>query len=476
VDKREGQLYNIDWLLIIQYLMLVTIGVMSVFANEFDEGKDMFNFSFLYMKQITWFGVAIVFALTILLLDTRVFSYYSTVAYIILCGVLLALIFVGKEVNGAKSWISIGSFAIQPSEFTKIATALMLSFFLSKTEQKDISRNFNFIKVFMIIGIPVLLIIGQNDFGSSFVFFSFVLVLYKYGFSYIILVSAGVFASLAFSTILLGPLATTLVSFFLILGLYHFMSRKLHEPLIVLSVAFISIVLLQSVSDLFLLKLKIYSIIVIVLVAISLLIIIWSLWHKLKKSLSMALVCILICGIPLVINYVYGSVLKDYQRNRIDVFLGMKDDPSRINYNVIQSTIAIGSGGVTGKGYLKGTQTRLNFVPEQETDFIFCTIGEEYGFLGSFLFIILYLSFLIRIIVIAERQRERMSKYYGYCVFSIFLFHFGINISMTVGLFPVIGIPLPLISYGGSSLLAFTCLLFIFLNFDSNRMKFLQNV
>lgn len=475
MNKREKQFYNVDWLLVGLYLILVTIGIFNIYSTEYELDANMFDFSHLYLKQVVWFGISLVVGFLIMLVDTRLYSYYATVGYVLLCVVLLSLIFWGHEINGAKSWISFGAFAIQPSEFAKIATALFLSQFLSRFKNTNINTNFNFYKVFLIILIPSVLIIGQNDFGSAFVFGALVLVLYRFGFSYIILVSALVVASISFSTILFGPLATTLVATLLSLLVYFYVTREVKDVLLFVLISFVAVVFLQAVSDILLLPMQLYAVVFSVLLVFCFCIIVYAWWGKNKNRMIVSLVSIILSLIPLSVNYMYDFMLKDYQRNRIDAFLGLKDDPSRINYNVIQSTIAIGSGGVWGKGYLQGPQTRFNFVPEQETDFIFCTIGEEWGFMGSTLFILLYMGLLVRLIYVAERQRDRMRKFYGYCVFAVLFIHFSINLSMTIGLFPVIGIPLPFISYGGSSLLAFTCLLFIFLNFDSNRMKFLKN-
>ena len=417
MERRErGLLENIDWATILTYLALVLIGWISIYSAVYDEAhKSIFDLDARYGKQLVWIGISLLIALFILVIDPKFFSQTSYLWYGVFIVMLLAVLAVGSETKGAKSWFGVGDFGIQPSEFAKATTALALAKILSgiDVDMKNLKTKFAAITI---VAIPMLLVLLQNDTGSALVFLVFVLVLFREGLSLSVLIFGAAMAILFVLSLVLNPY-------------------------LLISILFI------------------------------IAIVIWWLNRKRKLSIWLCLgLFVFAAGVVLSVEYVYDNALESQQKDRIEVLLGQKSDPKGVEYNVNQSKIAIGSGGLFGKGFLKGTQTKYNFVPEQDTDFIFCTIGEEWGFVGSVFVIGLYLSLMIKLIKMAERQRSKFSRVYGYCVTSILFAHFTVNIGMTIGLLPVIGIPLPFISYGGSSLMAFTLLLFIFIRQDASRM------
>ena len=417
MERRErGLLENIDWATILTYLALVLIGWISIYSAVYDEAhKSIFDLDARYGKQLVWIGISLLIALFILVIDPKFFSQTSYLWYGVFIVMLLAVLAVGSETKGAKSWFGVGDFGIQPSEFAKATTALALAKILSgiDVDMKNLKTKFAAITI---VAIPMLLVLLQNDTGSALVFLVFVLVLFREGLSLSVLIFGAAMAILFVLSLVLNPY-------------------------LLISILFI------------------------------IAIVIWWLNRKRKLSIWLCLgLFVFAAGVVLSVEYVYDNALESHQKDRIQVLLGQKSDPKGVEYNVNQSKIAIGSGGLFGKGFLKGTQTKYNFVPEQDTDFIFCTIGEEWGFVGSVFVIGLYLSLMIKLIKMAERQRSKFSRVYGYCVTSILFAHFTVNIGMTIGLLPVIGIPLPFISYGGSSLMAFTLLLFIFIRQDASRM------
>ncbi|MFA6806847.1 MAG: rod shape-determining protein RodA [Bacteroidales bacterium] len=417
MERRErGILENIDWSAILIYFLLVFIGWLSIYSAVFDESNSgIFNFSTRYGKQIIWIGASVLIALFIIVIDPKFFSQTAYIWYGLFIALLLAVLVIGTETKGAKSWFGIGEFGIQPSEFAKVTTALALAKILSgiDVDMKDLKTK---IYAISIVAIPMLLVLLQNDTGSALVFFIFILVLFREGLSLSVLIFGVV-------TIILFILAL-LINTYLLIGI-----------LFVLTIVF------------------------------------WFLFRSRKLTIWLCLGLFLIAsGMVFSVDYVYDNALGSHQKDRIEVLLGQKKDPQGVEYNVNQSKIAIGSGGFFGKGFLKGTQTKYNFVPEQDTDFIFCTVGEEWGFIGSSFIVGLFLTLMVKLVKMAERQRSRFSRIYGYCVASIIFAHFSINIGMTIGLLPVIGIPLPFLSYGGSSLFSFTLLLFIFIRQDASRM------
>ncbi len=416
---RNSVFKNIDWVLVITYLTLVLMGWVSVYSAVYNpEHHSILDLSQFYGKQALWIATSVIIILAILMIDMKFFTSFAYVIYGLVLALLLLVLVIGKEVAGAKSWIQIGGFALQPAEFAKFATNLALAKYLSSIQLnlKDIKQ---IIRAAIIIFTPAVLIFLENDTGSALVYSAFVLVLYREGFSGNILILGFVLVLLFVLTLLVGK-----ITMLVVLGV----------------IAIILFLLMRKVR---------------------------------KNILSLIGIFILVGGFIFSIDYAFENVLQPHQKTRIEVLLGKKTDYRGAGYNVHQSLIAIGSGGVNGKGFLQGTQTKYNFVPEQHTDFIFCTVGEEWGFVGTATVVILFLLLIIRLIIVAERQRSLFARIYGYGVASIFFFHFTINIAMTIGLAPVIGIPLPFFSYGGSSLWSFTILLFIFIKMDSYRLELL---
>ncbi|OQX75142.1 MAG: rod shape-determining protein RodA [Bacteroidetes bacterium 4484_249] len=417
--NRTNIYQNIDWITVLLYFLLIFIGWINIYAAVYnEEHQSIFDMSQNYGKQLMWIGTSVLLALIILIIDAKFFSAFSYFIYLFVIVMLVSVLLFGKEIAGSRSWFQIGSFSLQPSEFAKFATSLALAKYLSK-----IDINFNrfspkFVSATIII-LPALLILLQHDTGSAMVFSALILVLYREGLS--------------------GNL--------LLLGV--------------------------ATAVLFILALIINKFILIGLLAANV-VLIYFLYKNLRRKLFLLIgVFIVAAAYIYSVDYAFENILESHQKKRINVLIGKETDIRGAGYNVHQSKIAIGSGGATGKGFLKGTQTKFDFVPEQSTDFIFCTIGEEWGFLGSFIIIFLFVGLLVRLIFVAERQRSKFSRVYGYAVASIIFFHFAVNIAMTIGLFPVIGIPLPFISYGGSSLWGFTILLFIFIRQDAVRLELL---
>ena len=423
MNERNSIIGKIDWLLVAIYFALVLIGWFSIFSAKYDEmHPSIFDLSQVYGKQLIWIGAALLVGFVILLIDAKFFNAFSLWIYIIVLVSLFMVLVYGKATKGATSWIDLGGgVKFQPSEFAKMATALALAGYLGRLDT-DLQKRKNQIVAITLILIPMALVLLQNDTGSAIVFVSFILVLYREGLpgaGWVMV--AGVTAILLFVFTLVWSQKTM----YIILG------------------------------------------------SLTLLAVIYYLVTKKKGIAKMLAVFAFMFVFVFSVDYAFNKVLQEHQRNRILVLLGQLDDPKGVGYNVHQSKIAIGSGGFAGKGFLQGTQTKYDFMPEQHTDFIFCTVGEEGGFLGTLVVVLLYVALLVRIILLAERQRSTFSRVYGYCIAGIFFVHFAINIGMTIGLVPVIGIPLPFLSYGGSSMLAFTIMLAIFVKQDANRLNVL---
>ncbi len=417
MNNQRSFFFNVDWFTVVLYLALCIIGWFNIHSAIFDEEhQSMIDISTNYGKQFIYIISALVLATIILLMESRFFSALAPAVYTITIILLILVLVIGRNVGGNQAWISLGGgFRLQPSEFAKFATCLMLARYLSGTNIK-VTDTKSFFVAAAIIVFPMALIILQPDAGSTLVFCSLIFVLYREGISPLFLITTALVITLFILTLLIDKvyLIGTLVAIAAVL-IYFF--RRNNALIITVAAGFvISVTMIFSVS------------------------------------------------------FLYYNVLKQHQTVRIDEWLGKTNDLRGTGYNVNQSKIAIGSGKLWGKGYLKGTQTKFSFVPEQSTDFIFCTVGEEWGFAGTLSVILIYLILLFRIVFIAERQRSNFSRIYGYGVASIIFFHVFINVGMTIGLVPVIGIPLPLISYGGSSLWSFTILIFILLKLDANRM------
>ncbi len=423
-----------DWALMVLYLMLVLIGWLNIFATTHVEGQSIFSLANSSGKQLLWMGTSLVLAWMILMVDGRFFNNFAWVLYVICILTLVGVLLFGTEIKGARSWFSLGeTFRLQPSEFAKWGTALAVTRLLSAegSKIKQVKTRF---KAFFIIILPAVLIALQPDPGSALIYLAFIFVLYREGLSgnfLLMMLGAAVFFIIALIT--------------------------KHTP--------VSLPFGMETNGL--------MIFIGILTGIAALAV-WAMRKYKRAWLVITGVLALCVGYVLCVDYVFDNMLAQRHQNRLNELLGITFDPTGTGYNVHQSKIAIGSGGFTGKGFLQGTQTKFEFVPEQTTDFIFCTIGEEWGFLGSFVVVVLFIILLFRIIIVAERQRSRFARVFGYCVMAILFFHFTINIGMTLGLAPVIGIPLPFFSYGGSSLMAFTMLLFTFIKLDAGRMDVLR--
>jgi rod shape determining protein RodA len=417
MNNQRSFFFNVDWVTVFIYLALCTIGWFNIHSAVFDERHpSIIDFATNYGKQFLFIWISLSIGIMILLLESRFITALSPGFYGITLLLLILVLVVGRNVGGNQAWISLGGgFRLQPSEFAKFTTCLLLARYLSGPNIR-VTELRSLAIAAAIIGVPMFLIMLQPDMGSTLVFCSLIFVLFREGLSPYFLIIGALFIALFISAILYNPIF-----------------------------------------------------VIVVIAMLALLIVL--LFRKNKRLVVTMLTGLAICVVfVLSVKFIYNQVLQPHQKVRIDIVLGIKSDLKGKGYNVNQSKIAIGSGKFWGKGYLHGTQTKYSFVPEQSTDFIFCTVGEEWGFAGSIVVIGLYLFLVLRLIMIAERQRSPFSRIYGYGVASVIFFHVMINIGMTIGLVPVIGIPLPFISYGGSSLLSFTILLFVLLKLDSNRM------
>jgi rod shape determining protein RodA len=432
--KQEHSLFfGVDKITVFTYAILVLMGWLNIYAAVYNEDhQNIFDTTQKYGKQLIWISSAAFIAILILIIDAGFFTVFAYVFYAVLLLACIAVPYLGREVKGSRSWFRFGDFGVQPAEFMKFATNLALAKFLSnanievqesrRNKLSDILKNYqNTIIATIFLGLPLVIIkLLQDETGLAIVFIAFIITLYREGLSVNFLIF-GLFSALLFVLSLVMDQNTLMIILAVIAALSILFVKRNRKNLII-----ISIILTTA------------------------------------------------CGVVFGTNYVYNH-LEDHQRVRIDVLLGRGTvNLKKEGYNVNQAKIAIGSGGFFGKGYLQGTQTKYDFVPEQDTDFIFCTVGEEWGFLGSSIVIILELFLILRVIFMAERQRSPFSRIYGYGVASVLFFHVAVNVGMTIGLMPVIGIPLPFFSYGGSSLWSFTILLFIFIKLDANRLVILR--
>lgn len=420
IQQQQPKPSNVDWLTLALYYAFVIAGLLCIYASVYKETHPMiYDGEMNYGKQLIWIGISSFIGLLILMVDEKFFYAFSYPIYAITIVLLLAVLAFATTVKGSSSWIEIGGFRMQPAEFAKFGTSLALARYLGGFNIKFKDRKVQYIAGAMIL-LPMVIILLQNETGSALVFGSFIFMLYREGLP-------GYFLFVGFLMAVLAVLALVIPSVYLVIAI-------------------------GVIAVLFTLVIR----------------------RNRQNLLIVAGVALFAMAYVSTIGYAFENILQPHQKTRINVLLGKEVDLKGAGYNVQQSKIAIGSGGFWGKGFLEGTQNKFRFVPEQSTDFIFCTIGEEYGFIGSVTFIILYILLLWRILVMAERQRQKFNRIYGYCVASILFFHFAINIGMTLGLLPVIGIPLPFFSYGGSALLSFTILLFIFIRLDSNRQNELR--
>lgn len=495
-NRGRGLARTIDWKLVICYLILVFIGWANIYASVHSaEQASIFDFGSRSGKQFVWMITAFVIAAVILfVINPRIYEGLSLPIYLATIALLVSVIFLGIEVKGSRSWFAFGPVRLQPAEISKISTSLLLATVMSQLGYK-ISKAKDFIITALIILVPMAIIILQSETGSALVYVGFIFMLYREGLSGWLIFLVGM-AILSFILTLAASPYTALLVLVSVASLCIMLYSGRFKwwvfigiPLIVLfsflpaGMSALAEMLTgfataaealeagaESVPLIFKFK-PFYILLGLTFIAVPF--VIYSAFRERNRFTYMALLSLL-GGIMLVFSadFLFNDVLQDHQRKRIEVLLGMKEDPTGVGYNVNQSMIAIGSGGLTGKGYLHGTQTTFGFVPEQSTDFIFCTIGEEWGFAGSAAVILLYVFLIWRIIADAERSREAFTRIYGYCVACCIFMHLFINIGMTIGLMPVIGIPLPFVSYGGSSLWGFTAMLFIFIALDRNEKKY----
>ena len=423
IGQRKNRL-KLDWIIISIYLLLVGFGVGNILSSSISgEEIYLFDFTKLYGKQFIYAFISLFVGFIVISIDVKFYERFSSLFYLLSLILLVCLFLFGKRVNGALSWFPIGSFNLQPSEFVKITVALAVSKYISDY-QTDLRKISDQAKLFLIILIPILIIISQNDTGSSIVFFSLFLVLYREGISQNYIKSIFAIIILSIITLKFSLLISSVIAVLFTTAYYFFKGKTKNKIIKIIVVSFLSLTTCFATT------------------------------------------------------YTYNNILKNHQRNYIKVWLNLEKDPLKIKkmektilYNLNQSKKAISSGGLTGKGYLKGTRTMGNFVPAQHSDYIFSTVGEEWGFFGSIFIIFLYTMLILRILYLSEIQKNKFSRVYGYSTASILFIHFLINIGMVLGLTPTIGIPLPFLSYGGSSLIAFTILLFIFLRLDANKIN-----
>ncbi|SDB99809.1 rod shape-determining protein RodA [Williamwhitmania taraxaci] len=461
---------GIDWTLVLIYLVLVFMGWMNIYAAVFNEEHySIFDLTQRYGMQLIWIAAAVVLAIFTLAVDGKFYYVFAYALYALSILLLLSVFVLGKEVNGAKSWIFIrGVGGIQPAEFVKVTTVLALARLMS-------SYDFTFktirgyLKVGALLGLPMLIILVQPDVGSVMVFMALTLMLYREGMSGWVLVIMAFAAILFILTLKLSMLAIMIGLVVIGLAALFFLLRK---GVVILGLA--AVIATLSTSIFFLVKavhleIGAYVSLVIAVLMLFPFAVIYALKQKIRSIFYILVFFVTSAGLAYSVDYVFDNVLEPHHQSRIKDLLGIESDPLGWGYNLNQSKVAIGSGGFLGKGFLQGTQTKYNFVPEQSTDFIFCTVGEEWGFVGSAIVISLFVVLLFRIQRTAERQKQAFARMYGYGVLSILFFHLVVNIAMTIGLFPVIGIPLPFFSYGGSSLWSFTVLLFVFIKISSDR-------
>lgn len=471
---RNVNIWNrLDKPVMLIFLLLVIIGWFNIYAAVYNEEHTrIIDLSQRYGKQFIWILATLVIAVFVVVIDSRFYTFFAWFVYGFAILLLMLVLVLGREINGARSWFQIGTLSLQPSEFAKFSTALALAAYLN-SRKLDLNRFRSFVISGGIILLPAALVAIQPDMGSSLVYFSLFMVLFREGMSPYIFISAFIMLILFFFTLLFNNLYLTVGLIGIAFILAWLTSRKWTVVVAGAGVFIASSAVVWLFNRFITRSLKDDQILFFALILSG---VAYGVYFFNKKAVSLLVIYIFLVGSLLFVNsvnFAFNSLLKPHQKERVEIMLGIKSDPHGTGYNVNQSIISVGSGGFSGKGYLQGTQTKFKFVPAQSTDFIFCTIGEEWGFLGSFFIIALYVVLLLRLIFLAEKQRSLFSKVYGYGVASIIFIHFFINIGMAIGIVPVIGIPLPFLSYGGSSLWGFTILLFIFLRLDASRAEYL---
>ncbi len=474
MPKRNSVWANIDYVTVFLYLILVFLGWLNIYASVYnEEHRSILDVSQRYGKQLIWIGAAFLIAFIILLIETNFYVLFSWFIYAFIIGLLVLVLLFGKEINGSRSWFAIGSFSLQPSEFCKFATGLALARYVSSYNFK-LERVKSLAVIAAIVLTPALLILLQNDTGSALVYFSFVFVLYREGLSGVVLFFASLVALLFILSLVLSHLVLAIILPVVALIMYLAFNPRMKQFLYIVLLFAGSYFVLFVVNFIGKLNFEVDRVLIYGSILGAAAALIFSVKKRFKNYMLISLVLLGAVIFSLTVEYGFNNLLESHQQERINELLGIQSDPLGAGYNVNQSKIAIGSGGFSGKGFLNGTQTKFNFVPEQSTDFIFCTVGEEWGFIGTFTVSLLFLALLVRIVIQAERQRSKFSRIYGYSVAVVLFFHYLVNIGMTIGMMPVIGIPLPFFSYGGSSLWSFTILLFIFIRLDASRLEYLS--
>ena len=476
--RQNSVLRSIDWWTILIYIALLTFGWVSVCGASYSYGEtDIFSLSTRSGMQIVWIGTSIVLGFIIIMLDDRFYDTFAYIIYALLLLLLFATIFNPHSIKGSRSWLVLGPLRLQPAEFAKFATALALAKFMSAYGY-NINQMKHFSVTLLLILMPMVCIVLQRETGSALVYAAFFLMFYREGMPGSILFTGVALViyfvvGIRFADIHIGASDVTSLGKFVVMLLIQLFSIGMVWVYCNQRTAWRLFLYCAGITLGLLLLLKLSIDIVYIQLAMTAVLIGYCIWEGLGTRIHsyffIALFALGSVGFFYGADFILQNVMEPHQRSRINVLLGLDEDLRGAGYNVHQSEIAIGSGGLEGKGFLNGTQTKLKFVPEQDTDFIFCTVGEEEGFLGSAAVLLLFLALILRLIYLSERQPLRFSRVYGYCVLSIFLFHVFINVGMVLGLTPVIGIPLPFFSYGGSSLWGFTFLLFIFLRLDASR-------
>lgn len=479
--RKDSIWKTVDWWTIALYVILVMCGWLSVCGASYDYGDpDFFSLSTRAGKQLMWIGCSFGLGFVLLMIEERFYDTYAYLIYGILLLLLFGTIFNPHEIKGSRSWIVLGPVSLQPAEFAKFATALALAKYIGEYTF-SMEKGKNLMMALGIILVPMVLIVCQKETGSALVYLSFFLVLYREGMTGAVLFS-GICAvvyfivGIRFSEVMMPDECTswgdfsvmTLIVIFSAL-LVKAYGKNYSRAFGYILLAGLGTILLGVLFSLYVIPYDVAVLQVFVFLALCIYLVYLFLRERLRSYLYILFFALGSVGFFYSADYVFNDVLEPHQQVRIKVLLGMEDDPTGAGYNVNQSKIAIGSGGFLGKGFLNGTQTKLKYVPEQDTDFIFCTVGEEQGFVGASAVILLFSVFIWRLIWLAERQSSRFGRVYGYCVLSVFFFHLFVNVGMVLGLTPVIGIPLPFFSYGGSSLWGFTILLFVFLRIDASR-------
>ena len=485
MSNNRSIISGIDWWTIVLFLVIALFGWLNIYGSSYSfDQTSIWDFSNRAGKQLVWLATAVVMGAIILMIEEKAYDVLGYIFYAAMIVLLIITPIFARDIKGSYSWLTIGPISLQPAEFAKCFTAIAVAKYMSRYGYKVRDLR-DLIVPFLLIGVPMLIIVvAQRETGSALVFISFLLAFYRQGMSGYVL-SWGVVSILLFILVIrfgeialpwgmgsVGMLVSTLCTHTIVLGLLIGKEKDLRTAIIMA----VGVALCYGIGLIINIWIAVdFNYVAIASLAYAAIYLLLQALKQRKSSMGwivgFVMVSTLLCQGS---DFAFHKILQEHQRKRIEILLGMKDDPTGVGYNVNQSLIAIGSGQTTGKGFLQGTQTKLKFVPEQDTDFIFCTVGEEWGFVGSAGLLLLYLALILRIIYIAERQRDKFSMIYAYCVAGILLFHVTINIGMVLGLLPVIGIPLPFFSYGGSSLWGFTILLSIMLRMDAARVNKLQ--